>query len=218
MTIANQSHVAPLHQAESEDPPRPAARRWDVGRGLALVITLMILSTVAAWLVGSRQPVLYQAHALHAVVPVANVQLDSGDLIRSLETLERRTLVATLAHLPSTPELILRASTDADPQATAAWITRYHARGAVVPNTNLIRIEVEGPDASLTAELANRIAELTSQRTREMYRIYELEPVAAAAIPLRPSEPRMERFLVLGALIGLFVGLAIFALSSRRVA
>ena len=168
-----------------------------------VLLTLAVALGVAWWLTGRETPI-YSAEALLAVGPSS--ELESNDeLLDAIEALERRTVVATFARLPRSPEAKQRAAErlGVEPRDLRA----YWVGGSVVPNTNLIRIEVQGPEPERAAEVANAVAAVTRREARQLYRIYSLREVALAEAPRRPERPDLQRNLAVAAVLGLFVGL-----------
>ncbi|HVT44087.1 MAG TPA: hypothetical protein VMT00_06830 [Thermoanaerobaculia bacterium] len=175
-------------------------------RGWPLIVGFVAVTTLFAWVLTTMQPARYAASSTLTVTPVA-AELETTDLLRSIEALERRSIVATFARIPSSIETVRAAARSVG--IAPARLEQYRVGGVVVPNTNMIRIEVEGPDAGAAAALANRLAELTNLEARSMYQIYELRPLARAEAPSVRSYPVLGRNLIAGALVGLLGGAAI---------
>jgi capsular polysaccharide biosynthesis protein len=163
----------------------------------------VVLSVGTAFVVSARQPATYRASATLAVVPNAAIP-DGPELLRSLETLERRTVIATFAHLPSTARI--RQAAGRDLRFAAESLARYRTQAFVIPNTNLIRIEVEGPDAARAAALANALVRATAAEAKAMYRVFEMTALADAVRPGAPVAPNPRRALALAAILGAFLG------------
>lgn len=162
-------------------------------------------ATLAATaLLTARQTPVYRASASLVVVPQTTIA--EADLVRSLDTLDRRTIVATFAKLPSTPETRAAAAPLAGLSSRDA--TEYAVLAGVVPNTNIIKIDVEGPDPSRAAQLCNAVADVVGRTAPQLYRIFALQTIERAVPRSRPERPDMRRNLVAGAIVGLLVGAA----------
>jgi polysaccharide biosynthesis transport protein len=130
---------------------------------------------------------------------------NSSDLLRSLDTLERRTVVATFARIASTREVRMVA---AEQLGLGPDELRGHRVSAsVVSSTNLIRIRADGPDPRIVAALANAASGVTEAEARRLYRIFTLHPVEAAVVPQRPVHPDPVRNVGVGIVLGLFLGM-----------
>src|SRR5438105_2443416 len=68
---------------------------------VALLVFAATLGTVAY--LTARETTVYRASATMIVAPTSAVE-GEGDVLRSLDTLERRSVIATFAKLPSAPE------------------------------------------------------------------------------------------------------------------
>lgn len=170
------------------------------------LILLMIGAAVAAgaWFTAGVQPV-YETSAMLVVAP-SEQTTEPDEIVRSLETLERRTVVATFSRIATTREArsLLEERLGLEKDA----LRRVRIRGSVVPNTNIIRISAEGPDAELVERAANGAAALAAEEASALYRVYTLHMLEAALTPYRPDYPDPQRNLVVAAILGLVFGLA----------
>lgn len=177
------------------------ARQWKT------VVLITAASTLLAWLFAFVQPDVYRAASIAAVTPLTE-GLDAEEVLRGVDTLERRTLVATIAALASTP--VTRR------QAAGGAFEDYEIDAIVLPNTNLLRVTVEGADANRVAAIANRIPEIIAPQTRAMYKLYGVTIVSPATPPEQPALPRVGRTVAAGLLLGLIVGAIVAYNTDRR--
>lgn len=173
-------------------------------RGWWVLLVAILFSVGTAWWITSREEPRFAAEALLVVAPHRNLK-DPSDIIRSIETLERRTVLATLAKIPG------RAETKELASAELGWDTatlrRYWIGGSVVPQTNLLRIQVQGPDAEGAARLATAAAHATRHEADRIYRVYYLRMLEEAEVSRRPIRPQPGRNLLVAGVLGLFVGI-----------
>lgn len=173
-------------------------QRW----WLVLVVMLATIAA-AAWLTSRQQP-LYRASSSLVVAPNTSLQ-DPNHILRSLETLERRTVVATLADIPSSARALSLAAESLEVDESSLQANRI--RGSVKPQTNIIRIEVTGSNRTQVAQLANALADATVKSGRSMYRIYAMRPLARAGAVGTPIHPNPKRNIFMAAVLGLALGL-----------
>lgn len=167
--------------------------RWPV------IVLATVVAALAAWLVGTMQPKRYRASAFAAIVPLAE-KLGTEDQIRATQALDQRTIVATVASLASMPVVTGAAIPAAD--------KGYDLRAVVLPNTNVLRIEVDGASPSRAAAIANAVPALLSARTGALFGLYGVKVVSPAG-NADLIFPRMERILAAGLVIGAIVGLTL---------
>ncbi|MFQ5791740.1 MAG: YveK family protein [Acidobacteriota bacterium] len=171
-------------------------QRWVTLLVLAITIGSTVFFTI-------RQTPVYSASTMVAVTPNSRAQ-GTSEIIRSLDTLDRRTVIATMARIPPTREA--REAAAARLQLSPGDLRGYSVRAAVLPNTNIIKIDVEGPEPQRAAELANAIAQITHQESRRMYRIYKMQTLSAAVAGRHPIYPSPQRNYMAGTILGLFLG------------
>lgn len=176
-----------------------------------------LVAMAAAALLTTREPQVYRAAATATVAPAAEIE-NPSDVMRGLETLERRTVIATFASVAETRETRESASTRAGlPERGRSG---YRVRASVVPSTNIIRVTVEGPEPEHVSALANSVVDVLGGRAREMYRIFEIRPLQAASAPRTPIHPDPVRNVTIAGVLGLFAGfvlaLALEHLRPRR--
>jgi len=182
-------------------------------RNWIIVIVILAVTLVVTAIVTARQTPVYEASAQLVVAPTGGTT-NPADLVRALETLERRTVVATFARITSTDEsrAAVAQSLNLDPKRARAFRTH----GSVVPNTNIIRIDTRGPDPKIAAAIANAAAARTATEAEALYRIYSLRFLTKATPPGAPAYPDRQRNFLAGGAIGIFLGIAT-ALARERL-
>lgn len=201
--LATPSGSAAIPSHTPSSPPRSGASNdayTAIGRRWKLVVVAAVAGMIVAWLFTALQPDRYRATLLAAVSPLSDT-LNATDVLRGVEVLEQRTVVATVAALAATP-FTTRAATQADDAG-------YTIDASVLPNTNLVRIQVEGPEAARAAAIANGLPAILSQHTRSMFKLYGVTPVSPATAPADPVSSGSGRTILAGLLLGLIIGAAI---------
>lgn len=194
------------------------SRRFGSARALAggwwIVAAIVFLSVTGAAFFTSRQPAVYRSASTLLVMPDSTID-EATEVMRALETLERRTVVATFARLPVTRTM--RSLAEERLGLAAGAISGYRIESTIVPNTNLIRIQVEGPDGERVAEIASELSRLTEAEGRRMYRIFAMEIVEEATPSRVPIAPRPRRTYVVAIVVSLVLGVgAVYASRSLR--
>jgi hypothetical protein len=172
-----------------------------------LVAAFALVCGGIGWTIAATQPPRYRASATAALAPLPT-GLQANEFLRGVEVLERRTVVVTVAALASTP-------------ATRALVgagAHDVIEAVILPNTNLVRVDVAGTDPARVTAIANRVPAVLHRESVTMFKYYGVTMVSPASRPEAPFLPRPRRALVAGILIGLFVGLLTAWAMSRRSA
>lgn len=169
----------------------------------ALPVTAALVAAAVAAALAARETPRYRATATVVVAPSSALHEES-DKMRALETLERRSILATFAKIPPTREV--REEAAAALALPVADLDGYDIGAAVLPHAHVLAISVEGPDGGRCAALAAAAAEATHHRIRGLYPVYTLRQLEAARAPRAPFRPDPGRDATVAALLGLFVG------------
>jgi len=155
----------------------------------------VVAALVLAAILAAALPKRYRATAVGVVAPLANT-LTPSEAFHGVEALDRRSVVATVAALPST-----------------AWSQHrdYDINTAVLPNTNLVRIDVDANSPEMAASVANTTLNELGAQTTSMFKYYGVTPVTRAVPPSAPASPHRARILGAGLVLGLIVGLFLAA-------
>lgn len=151
-------------------------------------------TTAIAWSLAAVQRPQYRASAIAAITPRPE-GLQPNELMRGVEVLERRTVVASLTALASTPAI-----------GSAVGSGGTTILAVVLPNTNLIRIDAESDDAARATAIANKVPAALSRYAASMFTYYRVTMVTPATRPEAPFLPRTGRAISAGLLAGLFFG------------
>ncbi len=167
-------------------------------------LAVPVLAVASAMYLTDRQPRVYRADATVAVMPSADIA-NPAEVMRGLETLERRTVIATLASMAGT-----RRARNAAAERLGlshSEVADYRVQASVLPSTNIIRVTVQGGDGERVSALANELVGVLGDQVREMYRVFEMEPLESAQPTRRPFHPDPVRNSTTAAVVGLFLGL-----------
>lgn len=168
---------------------------------LALVV---VFGSTAIFTKG--QTPIYQASTTLVVGPSDQIQT-LQDILRGLETLDRRSIIATYAKIPATQSVREKAREQL--KMSSEQMMLNSVRTSVLPDTNILQVTVEGPDARVVADVANAVAAQAKDNFRDFYGIYGLKVLDPAAAASRPVRPDIKRNLTTGAVLGLLLGAAL---------
>ena len=171
------------------------------------IVVLTIVGSLGstAFFTHTQTPI-FQATTTLVVWPTKNMT-DLNDLVRSLDTLDRRVYVAMYSKIPSSQ--IVRGRAQEKLGLSLPQLEPYLINTVVIPDTNILNVSVEGPDPHLTANLANAVAEQAKQYIEESYTVFELKILDRATQPVLPARPNMGRNLSVATVLGLLAGLGL---------
>lgn len=181
--------------------------------GWWIVAAVLVVALITSAILTARETPLYRATTTLVVTPADEIE-EAGEFVRGLETLERRTVVATIARIPSSRAA--RGRVEEHLGIPTKTSRSYRISASVVPYTNAIEIVVTGPDPEIAARVAGAVAEITEREARAMYRIFQLRGLDLPVPERKPFHPDWGRNLPVAAIVGLFVGAAA-ALARDRV-
>ena len=152
---------------------------------------------------------MYESVARFIVSP--NFQnVESKDLVNSLVALDKRSIISTYAEVLNSSQVTN--STLQLLNLNPAEFSAYTTGVTVLPDANIIRFSVQGPNPQVAALLANSIGQYAIDYISRLYVIYNIEfldKATPATVPFRPRPAQDAGVaLLIGAVIG--VGLAIF--------
>jgi capsular polysaccharide biosynthesis protein len=184
----------------------------DVRRNWVIAALVFAVTMAVTVVVTALQTPVYESTAYLIVGPAP--MNSENDVIRTVETLDRRTILATFARMAESDPV--RAAAAQQLQLSPGQVEKFAARGSVVPNTNIIRVTGSGPDPRVAASLANAIAAIAAQQSQALYRVYSLRFMSHAQPSTAPVQPDRKRNYIVGFGLALFFGLAA-ALAAERL-
>jgi capsular polysaccharide biosynthesis protein len=178
-----------------------------------ILLTAMVALTVSLAISYIAIP-QFSAVARFIIIPSSS--LTSGaDVVRSLDTLDRRSVVATYAEVMNSSRILENATNFLNLDATG--ISKDYSINAVdLPDSSVLELTVSGPNPQLAAELANTIGFQSITFTRSLNLIYELNFLDTAIPPELPFSPEPLRDGVVAVFLGLAAG-AILAVVSEQI-
>ena len=174
-----------------------------------LILLAFAIGFGSAAVFARRRTPTYRATTTLVVGPSENLKT-TREVVDSLNTLDRRSVVATFARLPSGRTVRERAQQQL--QLNESQLAPYEVRTAVVPDTNVLEVSTQGPDARLAAAFADAVADQTTTYAREVYDIYGMKVLDRARVPTEEAGPGLSRNLLTGAVLGLLIGVGVASL------
>lgn len=174
------------------------------------IVILTALAAVFAALVSAYLTTpLYRSSARYIISP--NPSFLGGEvdynLIYSLDTLDKRTIITTYAEVLNSPRIFSEAINLAG--LREAELTDYSYLATVLPETNIIDFSVRGPDPEMVVLLTNNVGRHAVEYAENLYQIYDMSLLDPATLPVEPVSPQPLRDAGVAAVLGLVLGVAL---------
>lgn len=177
-----------------------------------ILLTAMTALTVSLAISYAAVP-QYRSIARFIIIPSST--LTSGaDVVRSLDTLDRRSVVATYAEVMNSSR-ILEGSADFLGLDANTIIKDYKIQAVDLPDSSVLELTVSGPNRELAAQLANAIGFQSITFTRSLNLIYELNFLDTAIPAELPFSPEPLRDGLVALLLGVGIGGVLAVLSEQ---
>jgi succinoglycan biosynthesis transport protein ExoP len=176
---------------------RILASRWRI----MLFCTIIAVAAAAGYSV--MQTARYQATATVLVHPSSDANSPSI-FSDELNLLSYGSLTQTFASLARSADMIKGAAARVGVRPDQA--ARYSATAALIPQTTVLEISVDGPDRGVVVRLANQLVSDVSAETKTYFHIIDLTPLDPANGPALQTAPRTARNIGFGGAAGLILG------------
>ena len=177
-------------------------------RGWWIVVLTMLVALNGALLFSYLTPPIYEATSRFVVSPNAEMYESSWDVVSSLDTLDRRSIINTYKELLASPSVY---RDNADIQAIGADIVenQYSISAVVIPDTNILKLTVNGPDPALVLEITKAVGAQALGYINNLYPVYNFNLFDEPSINTEPIYPQPVQNAGLALLVGGIVGLSL---------
>jgi diguanylate cyclase (GGDEF)-like protein len=171
------------------------------------VVVLTALSAVMAALISAyfATPV-YSSSARYLVSPNPNFIGGEVDynLIYSLDTLDKRTIITTYAEVLNSPRIY--AETIRQNGLQASDLVNYSHTAVVFPETNIVDLTVTGTDPLLVVDLNYKIGQNAVAYVENLYPVFDMGLLDPPTIPTEPIYPLPMRDAGVALVVGMALG------------
>jgi len=170
-----------------------------------IVIPAFLITMVSGIIFTFTKTPVYSATTTYLVVPSPSFD-NIMSFASGLDMLGRRAEIATtFAEIASSRRIRELASSSLSIQTGPDYTVSSKLRAG----TNIIEVNVEGPDPVIVTDLANGVGVAIEEYVRGLYEVFILVPLDEATIPTRPVSPNKALNLGLAAFLGLVLGAAL---------
>lgn len=176
---------------------------------LLAALVALALSLVVSFLTVPQ----YSATARFIITPSPSLKT-SGEVINSLNTLDRASVVATYVEVMNSDKILSDSLTflNVNPEV----IADYTVQAVALPSSSVLELTVIGPDPKLAADLSNAIGQQTIIFSNSINFILAINFLDTAVPPIIPLSPQPLRDAGLAVVMGLVIG-ALFAILSEQI-
>ena len=173
-----------------------------------VVLTMLSAFSLALALSYFSTPI-YQTRAQFIVSPgpafLASIEGDLSDAVRGIESLDKRSIIATYEEIMNSRQIFEKASILL--QMAPAQLEQYEATAVVLPDASALELTVTGPDPTTASQLANTMGQESISYIQALYnQLYSVTLLDAATIPTSPISPQPVRDAILSLALGLAFG------------
>jgi diguanylate cyclase (GGDEF)-like protein len=176
-------------------------------RGWWIIILSIFIATTASLAVSYLTPPVYETTARYVVSPNAGLFSSGWELLSSLDTLDRRSIVNTYREMIASPAVYERSPEIQ--KIKQQFLDDFEVFVAVVPDTNILRLTVEGPDPRLVVVVANAISTEVLAYMNDLSPVYTISVLEEPQLPTSPIRPQPLENALLAILFGGMVGLVL---------
>lgn len=185
---------------------RMILRQWWLV-ALAFVVTV---GATAAYV--SRQPWIYEATTTFVIRPRPDFTEAADDFVRAIDTLSRQTDINTTFSQVASSKAIKQRAYE---RLALSEEDRKGLKisGAAIAGSSILEIAVQGPKPGIVRDVADAVGAESAVYMRQLYDVFELELIDDADFPSAPVSPNKALTIVVGAVLGLALGVGLVFVS-----
>lgn len=174
-------------------------------RGWWIIVLVMLMAMNASLLVSYLTPPTYETSSRFVVSPNAAVYQNSWDIVSSMDTLDRRSIINTYKELIASPA-VYASNPDIQKIAPENWEKNYTVSVVVIPETNILKLTVEGPDPNSIVLITKAIGDNALDYINQLYPVYNFSKLEEPELPTAPIRPEPVKNAGLALLVGAVLG------------
>lgn len=176
-----------------------------------LIVAAVILTLVPTYIYVNNQPWIYESSATFIIRPHAASTAGSEEFVKAVDTLSNRVAInTTFAEVANSNIIKDRAIEALD--LPAGERSGLSVSSQVVAGTNVLRITVSGSNPVTVRDLTEAVSIETVNYVRNLYEVFELEPLDLAEQATKPVSPNKTLNIAVGVFLGLLLGVSLIFL------
>lgn len=174
-------------------------------RGWWIIVLVMLATMNFSLLISYLTPPVYETSSRFIVSPNASVYSNSWDIVSSLDTLDRRSIINTYKELLASPA-VYATSPGIQQISPTELETKYKIVVVVVPDTNILKLTVDGPDPNIVVDIAHAIGNQALDYINKLYPVYNFSVLDQPELPTKPIRPEPVKNAALALVVGAILG------------
>lgn len=175
-----------------------------IRRGWWIIVLTAVAAVAAVLILASVSPRVYRTTARYIVSPQEVIMSNQTDYFRSLDTLDRRSIITTYAEVFGSSRILSEAI--ASLGETSETMGDYRVTAVSLPEASVIQVSVEGGDPSQAMALTTAVGERATEYIEGLYFLYAVNPLDPPSVPKGPISPTPLRDALVAGILGLAVG------------
>lgn len=177
-------------------------------RGWWIVVLTMLVALNGALVFTYLTPPIYEATSRFVVSPNSEIYESSWDVVSSLDTLDRRSIINTYKELLASPS-VYSISLEIQKIGIDVVESEYSISAAVIPDTNILKLTVTGPDPEQVLMITKAVGGQALVYINNLYPVYNFNIFDDPSLNATPIYPQPVQNAGLALLIGGIVGLSL---------
>lgn len=181
-------------------------------KGWWIILLTALIALAASLIVSFLTVPKYSATARFIIIPSPTLKT-SGEVINSLNTLDRASVVATYVEVMNSDKILADSITFLNISSDS--VEDYTVQAVALPSSSVLELTVTGSDPKLVANLSNAIGQQTIVFANNINFILSINFLDTATQPIFPVSPQPLRDAGLALILGVLAGAAMAIVSEQ---
>jgi capsular polysaccharide biosynthesis protein len=166
----------------------------------------MLLAVILSLAISAGTTPLYRSEATFIIAPNKNLP-SSRDVVSAFTALDTLDIFSTYADILSSDRVYLEAQKNLEVEQ--AVLAQYRRVTRMNPESIILSLTVDGPDAQIASQLANELGSYGIQFINAYFTVFEIDFLDQAVPAVEPFQPRTYRSALIFAGAGLLIGMLV---------
>lgn len=185
---------------------RTMARQWWI------FLTVILITVGTTLFLTLRQTPIYRAKGTY-IIRLNSEITDAKTVSTLLDSLNRYTeLQGTYSEIAMSQ--MIKRQAGSKMELPGSELRKLSVSSRTLPGSKILEITVQGENPELIRDFTKVVGEETMTYVNDLYPSYEIAPLDPPSAPNTPISPKLTFNLIVGALLGAFLGFAVVLISS----